>query len=481
MRFAPDSLGAIHDLVADTATDGSAIAQAVAARTVLLRRLGVGPGDRVVIAHGGSTHFFADLLSVWQAGACAACVNASLTPAELSNVTRFVEAKLVLIGDNFKGGEPGARLVDTRSERAGDGDAGWVGTLDDAALILFTSGTTGDPKGVVHTFRSILARLALNRLHLPPATLARTLCVLPTHFGHGLIGNCLTPWLDAHSLFLYPQTGVAGASKLGEILEGNRITFMSSVPSFWKIALKVGKPPSVRTLKRVGIGSAPLAADLWTKVADWTGAASVSNMYGITETANWIGGASSLEDQPEDGLIGRLWGGSAAVLGEDGALRRTGEGELLVQTPSLMQGYFKRPDLTEPVLKGGWFHTGDIGRIDADGTMRLVGRQKDEINRAGQKVNPAEIDLFLERHPSIAEACCFGLPDAVSGEIVAAAVRLVDGSTDDARSLRAWAGERLRHELVPEKWFILPEIPKTDRGKVSRRIVMQACLDSVRK
>jgi acyl-coenzyme A synthetase/AMP-(fatty) acid ligase len=110
--------------------------------------------------------------------------------------------------------------------------------------------------------------------------------------------------------------------------------------------------------------------------------------------------------------------------------------------------------------------------------MRLVGRQKDEINRAGQKVNPAEIDLFLERNPAIAEACCFGLPDPVSGEIVAAAVRLADGATADSKALRDWAAARLRHELVPEKWFILPEIPKTDRGKVSRRMVMQACLEN---
>jgi acyl-CoA synthetase (AMP-forming)/AMP-acid ligase II len=321
----------------------------------------------------------------------------------------------------------------------------------------------------------------LNRQHLSPAVLARTLCVLPTHFGHGLIGNCLTPWLAGHSLFLYPQTGVAGAARLGVVLESNRITFMSSVPSFWKIALKTGKPPAVRTLKRVSIGSAPLAAELWTRVSEWTGAPSVSNMYGITETANWIGGASSAEDQPEDGLIGRLWGGSAAVRGEDGIVRPQGEGELLVQTPSLMQGYFRRPDLTAPVLKAGWFHTGDIGRLDRDGTMRLVGRQKDEINRAGQKVNPAEIDLFLERHPAIAEACCFGMPDAISGEVVAAAVRLVDGAAADSKALRDWAADRLRHELVPEKWFILAEIPKTDRGKVSRRIVMQACLDNVRK
>ncbi|MDZ4735224.1 MAG: class I adenylate-forming enzyme family protein [Rhodospirillaceae bacterium] len=480
MRVSLDNLGTIHDPAAGTAMRGAGIAAAVARRTGTLRRLGVAPGVIVVIAHGGSAHFFSDLLAVWQAGGCAACVNAALTPEELGNVVRFTDARLVLVGDGYKGGEPGALLIDTRAETDEPEAADDRASLDDPALILFTSGTTGDPKGVVHTFRSLLARLALNRAALGAATLARTLCVLPTHFGHGLIGNCLTPWLAGHDLYLFLQPGVAGAAKLGALLDENRISFMSSVPSFWKIALKMGKPPQGRSVQRIGIGSAPLSADLWLRVAAWSGAP-VANMYGITETANWIGGASSDEFAPEDGLIGRLWGGSAAVLDGEGAMRSTGEGELLLQTPSLMQGYFKRPDLTDPVLKAGWFHTGDIGRIDEDGTMRLVGRQKDEINRAGQKVNPAEIDLFLERHPAIAEACCFGLPDAVSGEIVAAAVRLTDGARDDATALRAWAADRLRHELVPEKWFILADIPKTDRGKVSRRIVMQACLDSVKR
>jgi acyl-coenzyme A synthetase/AMP-(fatty) acid ligase len=459
---------------------GGEIAAAVARGTGTLRRLGVTPGDSVIVAHGGSAHFFIDLLAVWQAGGCAACVNASLRPDELANVTGFTGARLVLVGDSYKGGEPGARLLDTRNEKDEPADPDDRAALDDPALILFTSGTTGDPKGVVHTFRSLLARLALNRSELGAEILAHSLCVLPTHFGHGLIGNCLTPWLAGHDLFLFQQPGVAGAAKLGALVDEHRITFMSSVPSFWKIALKMGKPPEGRTLRRIGIGSAPLSADLWLRVAAWSGAP-VANMYGITETANWIGGAASDAFAPEDGLIGRLWGGSAAVLDDKGAMRRTGEGELLLQTPSLMQGYLKRPDLTEPVLKAGWFHTGDIGRIDEDGTMRLVGRQKDEINRAGQKVNPAEIDLFLERHPAIAEACCFGLPDSVSGEIVAAAVRLVDGARDDVATLKAWAADRLRHEIVPEKWFIVTEIPKTDRGKVSRRIVMQACLDSVKR
>ncbi|MGH9671913.1 MAG: class I adenylate-forming enzyme family protein, partial [Bryobacteraceae bacterium] len=188
-------------------------------------------------------------------------------------------------------------------------------------------------------------------------------------------------------------------------------------------------------------------------------------------------GASAAETPPEDGLIGRMWGGQAAVLREDGRMAAAGEGQLLVQSPSLMQGYLHRPDLTEPVLRDGWFHTGDIGRVEADGTLRLLGRQKEEINRAGMKVNPAEIDLLLERHPAVSEACCFALADEVSGELVAAAVRLAEGAALTAPALRSWCLERARRDIVPERWFFLAEIPKTDRGKVSRAAVRDRCLD----
>jgi acyl-coenzyme A synthetase/AMP-(fatty) acid ligase len=125
------------------------------------------------------------------------------------------------------------------------------------------------------------------------------------------------------------------------------------------------------------------------------------------------------------------------------------------------------------VLKDGWYRTGDLGEVNAKGEIRLTGRAKDEINRAGFKIQPAEIDMLLERHPAVAEACTFGAPDPISGETVAVAVRLVPGSSETAQTLRAWCFEHLRRDAAPERWFFVEEIPKTSRGKVSR--------DSVRK
>jgi acyl-CoA synthetase (AMP-forming)/AMP-acid ligase II len=480
MRLEAISFGSMTDLVSSKTLTGTALRDEALRRAAILTRHGLGPGQAVLIAHGGTPDFFCDLLAVWQAGAIAACANPGLTRDELAIVAGFLAPKLILAVAGFAHGQGMAvPILELSRERGAaelqlhPGIAG--GGLDDTALLLFTSGTTGAPKGVAHSYRSILARLALNRAHIGLADLARTLCVLPTHFGHGLIGNCLTPLLAGADLYLHGAGGLATAAALSRLVDDHAISFMSSVPSFWKIALKAGKAPRKGSLARVHIGSAPLGADLWRQVMGWSGTDRVVNMYGITETANWVAGASAAEGGPEDGLIGRLWGGQAAILTGEGALVGEGEGEILLQTPSLMQGYWQRADLTQPVLRAGWFHTGDIGRLDETGTLRLVGRQKDEINRAGMKINPAEIDLFLERHPQVAEACCFAMADEVSGEVVAAAIRTIEGATVTPADLRSWCLERIRRELVPERWFLLPEIPKTDRGKINRTNVRKHC------
>ena len=449
-------------------------------RTGFLMAQGLQRGDRVLVRHGGSAAFFADLFAIWRAGGCAVCLNPATTDPELVNLAEFTEATRVLIE---YGGQPPEGLsiptVCLAEEKASaashvslPGDR-----LDDQALILFTSGTTGDPKGVVHTFRSLLARISLNAQHIGLHDMENTLCVLPTHFGHGLIGNALTPMLSGQRLVLGAGTNVQAAAQLGSVIDDEGITFMSSVPSFWKLVLKVSKPPQKGTLRRVHVGSAPLSSDVWQQIIDWAGNDNVVNMYGITETANWLGGSNARDGGAADGKIGRMWGGFAAIKGEDGVIRGTGEGIIMVQSPSLMTGYFRRPDLTESVLADGWFDTGDIGRIDPDGEAWLTGRAKYEINRGGMKVHPEDIDILLERNETVQEACAFAIADAVMGEAVGVAV-VPNGDGFDLNALKAWCAERIVREKIPDRWFIIDEIPKTDRGKINRSVVAAKCLEA---
>jgi acyl-CoA synthetase (AMP-forming)/AMP-acid ligase II len=478
--FSFAAMGSVTDLATGSEWSGWEVRGAAASRCRELARAGVGRGGCVVIAHDEPGAFFADLFAVWSLGACAAVVNSQLTPDELSNVVGFSEAAAVIVGEKTCAfTAPRGVTVMPAASRSGGTAGPTTLTIDasssDAALILFTSGTTGDPKGVVHTFGSLAARVALNHERISSATMARTLCVLPMHFGHGLIGNCLTPLFAGGRLFVARGDGLVRAARLSATLVDHDITFMSSVPSFWKIALQASLRPGRATLRQVNVGSAPVSADLINAVADWTGTRDVRNMYGITETANWLAGGS-LKDRPaEDGLVGPMWGGTAAVYA-DGRIHPQGAGEIVVTTPSLMSGYLRRPDLTNAAIIDGWYHTGDIGTVDAEGTLRLTGRIRNEINYGGMKVSPEEIDLLLERHPAVAEACAFGVPDPVAGEIVAVAVRVATGASATAQELRAWCLGRLKRDAVPQRWFMVAEIPKTDRGKLNREKVRAACL-----
>jgi acyl-CoA synthetase (AMP-forming)/AMP-acid ligase II len=286
----------------------------------------------------------------------------------------------------------------------------------------------------------------------------------------------MTPMAAGARMVLWPEPGPAGLPVMGKVIDDHRITFMSSVPSLWRVATKLSPKPERGSLRRVHVGSAPLAAPLWQDICAWTGTRRVLNMYGITETSNWIGGWSAESGELQDNLVGRPWGGSFRVVTEDGALALSGKGEVAVNSPSLMAGYFERADLTDAALKGDWFLTGDIGEIDADGQLTLVGRSKFEINKGGIKIPAEEIDALLERHPDIEEACAFSLPDSLSGETVAAAIVLRDGAAADLAAVLDWCGQRIRREAVPSKLFVLAVLPRTDRGKLNRDVVRAASL-----
>jgi acyl-CoA synthetase (AMP-forming)/AMP-acid ligase II len=444
-------------------------------RANVLAASGIEPGATVVVAHSGSARFFADLLAVWTRGCAAACIDPSLTRNEIETLVDYVEPSAVLVDEvliDASVSAPVLRLADAKISTISIG--AHPDGSSDPALILFTSGTTGNPKGVVLSFGALLNRFALNRAAMGLASGTTTLVTLPTSFGHGLIGSALTPLLSGSDIVLHP-TGLALAQDLGRIVDRHRIGFLSSVPSFWRLALKFSNVPAARTLARVHVGSAPLSAELWAEIVDWS-RADVINCYGITELANWVAGASSRTDGIASGLVGKPWGGQAVVKDSAGALRKSGDGELLIQSPSVMSGYLRRPDLTAAVLTDGWYHTGDTGHIDDGGRIRLTGRIKDEINRAGFKVQPAEIDALLETHPAVLEACVFGIADGASGEIVVAAVHLAPGASISTESLRHWCAARVRRENIPERWFVVDSLARNERGKISRDGVRRSLL-----
>jgi len=469
--------GSIEDVELGIRWDRTALAREVDRRAVALAKMGIRRGAIVAIAHGGSANFFADLFAIWSVHATAACLDSALTELELGTVVEFLKPVLLLADRAPLPAIPSIPIVElAASPPSANASPPSTGDLDAPALLLSTSGTTGTPKVVVLSYRSLKRRLALNAAAIGRIPLRRALVTLPTHFGHGLIGNSLTPLLNGGDIVIFPR-GLAVADRLAHIIDHRDISFLSSVPSFWKIATQ-SAPPSGRSLVRVHVGSAPLAADLWSQIAAWS-RAEVINCYGMTETANWMAGASSRVDFIADGFVGRTWGGIAAVRSDEGCIREAGEGEIVVKSPTFMKGYLNQPALSAAVMAEGFYRTGDRGRVDEIGRIWLSGRIKDEINRAGFKIQPAEIDALLEQHPAVAEACAFAVPDAISGEAVGAAVRLAEGQDIGIEALRSWCRERLHRKAVPGQWFIVESIPRNARGKVNREAVRRMLFDGI--
>jgi acyl-CoA synthetase (AMP-forming)/AMP-acid ligase II len=447
--------------------------------------------------HDGNTlEFFADLLALWALGACAAPVDPRLTAFEIEALARGIRPRATLwpsrpaadVAATLSGLGVPAQESPRADDLASAPEAG-IGVLDPPdpdrdALVLFTSGTTGSPKAVVHTHRSLSARWTALRGHVAPSDLGRSLCLLPTHFGHGLICNALYPWLSGQHLAVLPPFRSEVILQLGALVDEHEITFLSSVPTLWRLALRTARPPRKGTLRRVLCGSAPLSAATWRGIEEWAGGAPVSNVYGLTETASWVAG-SAPGTVPEDGLIGHPWGATLRVTAAAPDARGDlppgppappgSPGPVWIRTPALMRGYLGRDDLTAEAVREGWLRTGDLGCLDATGRLHLRGRERDEINRGGTKVYPGDVETVIEQFDGTLDACAFGLDDGSGEEEVAVAVVL--SSTDPAtlRRLHAWVRERLAGYQLPRRWFVVDEIPRTARGKVSRADVAARC------
>jgi acyl-CoA synthetase (AMP-forming)/AMP-acid ligase II len=466
------------------------------ARTAYLQKQGMSGSDVVFIHYGNTLEFFVDLLAIWSLGGCAVPMDPRLTTFEIETVARAAKPRFSLwLGTPEEGiasglSNMGTKVLDT-SDVADGGLAapsisfsGHSLVLDQPALILFTSGTTGDPKGVVHTHRSLRARWVTLRQSLCLRKFRRTLCLLPTHFGHGLICNCLFPWLSGQDLFILPPFKTEVILQLGTLLDKNEITFMSSVPTVWRLALKTAKPPRSHTLQQVFCGSAPLSAFLWREIQEWTGTREILNSYGITETGSWVAGTTVPDFTPEDGLIGEAWGAVIKILKKSDTetppfltpeCSRGEAGYVWINTPALMKGYLGRDDLTRNVVSQGWFFTGDIGIVDDRGLFYLKGREREEINKGGMKVHPVDIDAVAERFEQSQDVCTFGFEDPLLGENVGIAVVLKEPSDEHFRNLIDWLRQHLGKHQMPQRWYLLDEIPRTSRGKVNRSHVAQKC------
>ncbi|MCL4685897.1 o-succinylbenzoate--CoA ligase [Myxococcota bacterium] len=441
----------------------AARAQALAAT---LRDAGIVPGDRVAAVLGNNPALVELFHATALTGAILVPLSPRLSPPDLARHLRDASPKGLTTGSGWKLTGP----PDTVSGRAVDEPRpardGGPFELEAAAAIVYTSGTSGEPKGVVLSYRNLLASAVGAAFHLGALPTDRWLACLP--LGHiGGLAILARSVLAGSAVVLHERFDPIAVSRA---IDRDGITIASFVPAMLAQVLEVRgttQPPA--TLRAVLLGGAPAPAPLLERAAKarWP----LLPTYGLTEACSQVAtlpvGAPLRTD---GGGLRPLPGVELRIADDDERVRQPGTtGEIHVRGATVTPGYWQRPEASRQRLAGGWLRTGDLGVLDADGALRVVGRADDCIITGGENVHPAEVETVLLAHPDVADVGVAGLADPVYGERVAAWVVRHPGSPVDAATLERFARTQLTHYKVPRSWQFVPALPRNAGGKLQRR------------
>ncbi|WP_255526632.1 AMP-binding protein [Nocardia sp. XZ_19_385] len=447
--------------------DNSAFARRVRIASARLFAHGIREGDVVAIVLPNRIEFVIVLFATWRLGAAATPVRPDATYDELRYQIADCAAKVVVT----EGGR-GVDTLDIAEVCATESglaipDATTVDT-EALALIIYTSGTTGQPKGVMLDHANVAAMCAMIVEALNLDVTDHSLLILPLFHVNGIVVSVLSPLLAGG------QTTIAGrfsASALFDLVERLQPTYFSAVPAIF--AMLVSQPesaaPDTSSLRRVICGAAPMPAELIDKFESRYGVPIIEG-YGLSE-----GTCASTLNPPDGprrpGTVGKpLPGQTVAIKNTDGSDAAQGEpGEVVIRGANVMRGYLARPEDTARTIIDGWLHTGDVGYIDPDGYLVLVDRIKDMIIRGGENIYPKEIENVLHSYPGVLEAAVVAAGDPVLGEVPAAYIVAMPGTSIDTEDLLAHCAKTLARTKLPTSIDLLDSLPRNPVGKIDKR------------
>lgn len=449
--------------------------------------LGLRPGDRVSLYMPNSVDYVVCFYGAMRAGLVANLVNGALTPREVEYLLTDCAASLLVTTprllarlDAEIGRLPGLQVVTTGAEPV-DGCVALPDLLarperdvpvpppSAPACLPYSSGTTGRPKGIVHTHESLSmqAVLSANRLQLRPFdVLVQAMPLVHLYGGNIIMGGLV---VAGATMVVQPEFDPAGFARL---LADERATACAGVPTTYAMLGRL--PPNVTTgldvssLEIAVCAGAPLASTIRHRFRERFGAP-VLDCYGITEAAGNLTGSLRYGDTPNLSCGLPYPRTEIRVVDADDGDVPVGEvGELIARGPQIMAGYWERPEATAATLRGGWLHTGDLARRDEDGYFYIVDRKNDMIITGGYNVYPAEIEEVLAAHPDVGLCAAFGVADPIKGEKPWAAVVPAAGQID-VEALDTWCRERLSRYKVPRRYVVVDDIPRSSVGKLLRR------------
>lgn len=457
--------------------------------------LGVQPGDKVAIMLPNTPHFPISYYAILKAGAVVVPLNVLFKSNEVAYHLEDSDAVALIVWEGFLG-EAAAGFF-----RAGtckhlivvqapgstqplpDGALAFNQALadhapvfdtvqtmpDDTAVILYTSGTTGRPKGAELTHFNMFfnAMISATRvIQIEPGDVGMAVLPLFHSFGQTCVMNtCLYAGATVTLLPRFEPT------KALEVLARDRVTIFAGVPTMYFYLLNHPEADryDLSALRRCVSGGAAMPVEVmhaFNKKYNVT----ILEGYGLSETSP-VASFNHLDRDPKPGSIGTpIWGVEMRVVTVDGQPAQPGElGEIAIRGHNVMKGYYKRPEATAEAIRSGWFYTGDLARVDADGYFFIVDRVKDMIIRGGFNVYPREIEEALYGHPAIAEAAVIGVADPAMGEEIKAVVALKPGQTASEQEIIDYCAERLAAYKYPRSIEFRETLPKTATGKILKR------------
>lgn len=434
-----------------------------------LRGRGLPAGAAVAVASGNTLDLATAVFACARAGLVLVGLNTRLAPAQWAYMLEHSRVRLALAGPPFMdvlpGAEPLGDVLRAAPPRAWSYAAADRPREDATYAVVYTSGTTGRPKAsqVVHRC-SVHSGMSYQRvLQLGPDDV--TAVLFPMYYISAMHAHVLPAMLAGASCVLVdtvpPREYVA-------LLARHRVSWAYAVPSWWRLCLRVADFRDLPALTRLAAGGAPFPVDLVAALRERLPGVRLHDVYGLSETHSPGCIATDADVRARPGSVGRpLDCMQAQVRGDDGtALGPDRPGELWLRGSLVTTGYAHDEPATAAAIVDGWFDTGDVARIDADGYVTILDRSKDMINRGGTKIFSAEVEELLRRHPAIDDAAVVGVPDPLAGEAVAAFV--VPAGELTAAQVRAWVRAGMADYAAPKVVELVEALPRNAVGKTDK-------------
>jgi long-chain acyl-CoA synthetase len=459
-----------------------------------LRALGIGPGHKVALACPNLLAFPTVYYGILKAGAVVVPVNVLLKAAEIAYVLRDCDAMAFFcfegspelpLGregraaadqtvscpyfitiEQTPGAAPAATLATLMAGESQDGCSA-MSDADDTAVILYTSGTTGQAKGAELTHANLTLNAMATHALLRQQAADVHLVVLPLFHSFGQTAQMNAGLMAGATLVLLQRFDAdAACAAIGQY----KVTIFAGVPTMYIALLHVPGDPARLASLRLGLsGGAAIPVEVIRQCEARFGI-TILEGYGLTETSP-VATFSFLDAERIAGSVGQpLWGTEVRIVDDTGATAAPGaQGEVAIRGHNVMKGYYKRPEDTAAAIRDGWFHTGDIGRLDANGNLFIVDRLKDMIIRGGFNVYPRELEEVLMTHAAVAQVAVIGVPHETHGEEVMAVIVCKPGQSTTPEAVRSWCKERMAAYKYPRLVRIAATLPMTSTGKVLKR------------